>query len=57
MIEVTGQRWDQNFISTLPLDQMNYYKSILGMAVIDYNKQHPDAPLRAENGDLITFPN
>jgi len=57
MIEVTAQRWDQNFIATLPLDQMNYYKSVLGMAVIDYNKQHPDAPLRAENGDLITFPN
>ncbi|MGB3103452.1 MULTISPECIES: DUF4843 domain-containing protein [Sphingobacterium] len=56
MIEVTGQKWDQDFIANLPLDQISYYKSVLGMALIDYNKEHPNAPLRAENGDLITFP-
>jgi len=57
MIEVTGKKWDQEFIANLASDQTSYYKSVLGMAVIDYNKRHPSAPLRAENGDLITFPN
>jgi len=57
MIETTGEKWDQSFIANLPIDQNNYFKSVLAMALIDYNKQHPGAPLRDEKGELITFPN
>lgn len=57
MIETTEKKWDQEFLANMPLDQMNYFKSVLGMALIDYNKNHPNEPLRADNGELITFPN
>ncbi|QBQ42615.1 DUF4843 domain-containing protein [Sphingobacterium psychroaquaticum] len=57
MIETTGEKWDQNFIATIPSDQITYYKSVMGEALIDYNKKHPDAPMRDENNELVSFPN
>lgn len=57
MIESTGEKWDQNFISELSLDKINYYKIVLAIALIDYNNEHPDEPLHDEHGELIIFPN
>ncbi|MGJ1268325.1 DUF4843 domain-containing protein [Sphingobacterium spiritivorum] len=56
MIEVTNERWDQTFMSNLPLDVNNYYKSFLATALINYNKEHPTNPLKDENGVIIFFP-
>lgn len=59
MIETTQERWDDNFFSEVysAIDLINYYKSFLGTALIDYNNAHPGNPLKDENGELITFPN
>lgn len=56
MIEVTGKKWDQEFMSQLPTDENNYYISVVKRALIDYNNAHPDAPLRDENNELIVMP-
>ncbi|MDR0264747.1 MAG: DUF4843 domain-containing protein [Sphingobacterium sp.] len=58
LVETTAKKWDQDFITELSssLDLMDYYMSIVATALADYNRQHPQNPLKDENGELITFP-
>jgi len=56
MIAVTGERWDQLFITTLALDMESYYMGTLKIALADYNNSHPGNPLKDEDGDLVVFP-
>jgi hypothetical protein len=56
MIEVTGKKWDQEFISTLALDVQDYYISVVKAALIDYNKANPGNPMKDENGEVVVMP-
>jgi len=58
MIEVTGKKWDQPFFVEMYTDYslVNYYKSIVTTALIDYNNAHPGNPLRDEDGELLEMP-
>lgn len=56
MIEVTGKKWDQTFISTLAIDEQAYYVSVIKTALINYNNAHPGNPLKDDNGQLVIFP-
>lgn len=57
MIDVTGEKWDQEFFVALisASDLMGYWKSVLNTALIRYNKEHAE-PLKDENGEIIYFP-
>lgn len=58
MIDVTGQKWDeamfQEFMASISM--MNYYRTVVKTALVDYNNQHPQDPLKDEFGDLVVFP-
>ena len=58
MITVTGQKWDQEFMTKIAPDlaQVNFYASLCKTALINYNNAHPGNPLKDENGQLVTFP-
>lgn len=58
MIDTTGDKWDQNFFVYVMTDfsMVQYYQAVFQTAVVDYNKAHPGAPMRDENGDLVAFP-
>jgi hypothetical protein len=58
MIQTTGQKWDQDFCLNLPYVQSKlwYYQGVLKAALSDYNKAHPNDPLRDENNLLVEFP-
>lgn len=56
MISITGQKWDQVFMSQLAFDLQGYYLSVIKTVLIDYNNAHPGDPLRDENGQLVIFP-
>lgn len=58
MIQVTGQKWDQTFMSTVTSDyaQLQYYISSVKHALVDYNNAHPGNPMKDENGQLIVMP-
>lgn len=56
MIETSVQKWDEEFLKNIPYDQMRYYNSFFATSLINYNNNHPDAPMRDENGELIVFP-
>lgn len=57
MIEITGQKWDQDFFLEIRTasDLINYWKSVLSTALIKYNNEHAE-PLKDENGAIIFFP-
>lgn len=55
MIQTTGEKWNEEFINKLTLSEMEYYKAILEMALINYNKNH-HAALIDEHGLEIHFP-
>lgn len=57
-IEHTGQKWDEAFFVYLKanMGEIAYWKAELKMALISYNNDHPDSPLKDENGDLVTLP-
>jgi hypothetical protein len=58
MIQVTGQKWDQAFMSTVTADyaQLMYYISSVKHALVDYNAAHPGNPMKDENGLVIVLP-
>jgi hypothetical protein len=58
MIQITGQKWDDDFINTVFADyeQGIYWSSKCKMALADYNKAHPGNPMLDENGLVIVFP-
>jgi len=58
MIQVTGQKWDQAFMSTVTADyaQMMFYISQIKQALAIYNNAHPGNPMKDENGLVIVFP-
>lgn len=58
MIDVTGEKWDQDFINLVYADSglLGYYTAIIKTALIDYNQAHPGNPLRDEAGELVVIP-
>lgn len=58
MIDVTGQKWDQDFMVALVADvpQEQYWVVMIKTALIEYNKAHPTAPLRDEFNELVILP-
>jgi hypothetical protein len=58
IIQVSGQKWDQAFMSTVTADyaQLQFYLSSFKHALADYNAAHPGNPMKDENGQLIVFP-
>ncbi|NML21207.1 DUF4843 domain-containing protein [Pseudoflavitalea sp. G-6-1-2] len=55
MINVTGFRWDNQYMDELSDEQVRYYRSFFQTSLIEYNKAHPDAPLKDEYGEPINF--
>lgn len=58
MIDVTGQRWDDDFFAAIRPDIgfVTYWKGKMKLALLNYNAEHPDAPLTDEDGELVVFP-
>lgn len=58
MIDSTGQRWDDDFFAEIRLDMgyVMYWKAKLKAALLEYNTEHPDAPMTDEDGELVVFP-
>lgn len=58
MIDTTGEKWDQDFMNSLPSDYalLQYWIGVLKIALINYNNANPGAPLRDEFGELVVFP-
>jgi hypothetical protein len=58
MIEKTGQKWDNDFISAILTDYalVTYWKGVVKVALIDYNANNPGKPLTDENGELVIIP-
>lgn len=56
MINATGDKWDQDFFIYLTTDLavINYYRTELKTALIEYNKTHP--PLTDEFNEVVVFP-
>lgn len=58
MIDVTGEKWDQDFFTVTKSDNglLSYYIAVVKTALIDYNQGHPGNPLKDENGELVVIP-
>jgi len=58
MIQITGQKWDDDFINTVFADYELgiYWSSKVKIALADYNNAHPGNPMKDENGLVIVFP-
>ncbi|WP_167610836.1 DUF4843 domain-containing protein [Maribellus sediminis] len=58
MIDVTGEKWDDEFFSALYSDYsyLLYWRATMVTELSQYNSAHPNDPLRDENGELVTFP-
>lgn len=58
MIDVTGEKWDQEFTEGASADYglLQYYIAVVKAALIDYNNAHPGNPLKDENDQLIVMP-
>ena len=58
MIKQTGEAWDQAFMNSLKLDVSKtlFWMDKLKALLTDYNTAHPTAPLKDENGNLISIP-
>ena len=58
MIDSTGQKWDDEFITFIRIDYslLQYWVGRCKNALIKYNNAHPTAPLKDENGELVIFP-
>ncbi len=57
MIDVTGQKWDDEFWDRLYGNRSEYmfWVGVLKNELAQYNKLHPDEPLVDEDGDLVLF--
>jgi hypothetical protein len=58
MIQSTGEKWDQDFMASLPSEYalLQYWIGVLKINLIDYNSKNPGNPLKDENGQLVIFP-
>lgn len=58
MIEATGEKWDQEFMSGLTSDYalLQYWIGVLKIALVNYNNANPDTPLTDEFEELVVFP-
>ncbi|WP_443936574.1 DUF4843 domain-containing protein [Pedobacter sp. MW01-1-1] len=58
MIDYTGQKWDQEFMSSIGAEYalMQFWIGTLKIGLTSYNAQHPGNPLKDENGELVLFP-
>ena len=58
MIEKSGEKWDQEFMTTVFTDfaMVSYWRAQLKTYLVDYNKAHPNNPLTDEDGELVAFP-
>ncbi len=57
LIEVTGKKWDSEFLNELKSDvgAANYWKTYATNEINEYNRNHPGAPLTDEDGELVTM--
>ncbi len=57
MIDVTGQKWDDEFWTKLRANfsEFNFWRGVLRKELAEYNNLHPDQPLVDEDGDLVVF--
>ncbi|MFV0522543.1 MAG: DUF4843 domain-containing protein [Mangrovibacterium sp.] len=57
LIETTGEKWDDAFLEYIRSDfgMITYYSSKAKADLAAYNAEHPDDPLRDENGKLVSF--
>lgn len=58
MIDSTGQRWDDDFITATNKDfgLQKYWIAKVKLAILNYNAEHPDALLTDEDGELVVLP-
>lgn len=58
MIDVTQQKWDNDFINALIADTQfqHYWMGVVKSALVKYNNEHPGNPLKDEFGDLVVVP-
>ena len=58
MIESTGEKWDQDFMVSLPSEYalLQYWTGTLKINLVNYNNTHPGNPLRDEYNNLVVFP-
>lgn len=57
MIEVSGNKWDEHYISIVSPSYMEltFWTQFFRVELQKYNKAHPDAPLTDENGKRVYF--
>lgn len=57
-IDVTGEKWDEDLFQQFraSISMMNYYRTVVKTALVDYNNAHPGDPLTDEDGDLVVIP-
>lgn len=58
MIDLTGEKWDQDFITGIMADYalLQYWTATLKIVLINYNNLHPGNPLKDETGEIVVFP-
>lgn len=58
IIDVTGQRWDNEFCEIISANyaELGYWEGVVKIALLEYNANNPSNPLRDENGDLVVIP-
>jgi hypothetical protein len=57
MIDVTGFRWDNDYFTMILKDfsEVTYWKDFCKNELLKYNNNHPENPLKDENGNLVQF--
>jgi hypothetical protein len=58
MIEQTGEKWDQEFLTEVNTDYalLTFWRLKLRTLLTDYNNAHPGEPLTDETGETVVFP-
>ncbi|RBL88989.1 DUF4843 domain-containing protein [Chitinophaga flava] len=58
MIAQTGEKWDQDFMTTIGQEtaSLTFWRLKLKTLLVDYNNTHPGTPLIDENGNFVVFP-
>lgn len=58
MVEQTGEKWDQEFMTEITADYalISFWRLKLRTLLTDYNNAHPGSPLTDETGETVVFP-
>lgn len=58
MIEQTGEKWDEGFLTIANSDYalLTFWRLKLKTLLVDYNNAHPGDPLTDEAGETVVFP-